>query len=91
MRYWETRPSYDFLTERNGDFYFIALYNGGYSTYDYPFNNRYDSWTSNLIYENFSENKATSFLYLKKSNVFFPGDFEIRFGSGKKQKAHRFD
>ncbi len=89
IRYWETRPSYDFLTERNGDFYFIALYNGGYSTYDYPFTDIYDSWTSNLIYENFSENKATSFFYLKESKV--RGDFEIRFGAGKKQKAHRFN
>ncbi len=89
MRYWETRPNYDFLTERNGDFYFIALYNGGYSTYDYPYTNDYDSWTSNLIYENFSENKATSFFYLKESVV--RGNIEIRFGQGKKQKAHRFN
>ncbi len=89
MQYWETRPSYAFLTERDGDFYFIALHNGGYSTYDYPYTNVYDSWTDKMIYENFSDNKAKSFFYLKESNV--RGEFEIRFGPGKKQKAHRFD
>jgi len=89
MKYWETRPSYEFLIERNGDFYFMALYNGGYSTYDFPSTTNYDSWFfGELMYENFSENKATSFFNLKESVVL--NDFEIRFGPGKKQKAHRF-
>ncbi len=90
MQYWETRPSFAFLTERNGDFYFIVQYNGGYSTYDYPYTNGYDSWHNEMIFENFSDNKAKSFFYLKESSL-HGGAFEIRFGSGKKQKAHRFD
>ncbi len=90
MKYWETRPSYAFLTERNGDFYFIALYNGGYTTYTYPYFGSYSpDRTSEGIFENFSDNKATSFFNLKNSWVF--ADIKIMFGPGRKQKAHRFD
>lgn len=90
MKYWETRPSFEFLTERNGDFYFIALYNAGYSTYDFPGSEFYDPDANQSIFENFSENKAKSFFYLKDSKM-IASAAELRFGPGKKQKAHRFD
>ncbi len=89
MQYWEARPSFDFLTERNGDFFFIAIYNSGYSYYAYPNYRPYDPSINNgLLFENYSVNKAKSFFYLKESRIF---NIEIRFGPGKKQKAHRFN
>lgn len=95
MKYWETRPSYDFLTERNGDFYFIALYAGGYTCTVYTNYSPYGPPNNNgiLILENYTENNAKSFFYLKARRVWDElGEFkiEIRFGLGKKQKAHRF-
>ncbi len=72
IRYWEARPTYVYLTGKNGDQYFITKYYG-------PSEQR------------FIENTAKSFFYYSWQFYFnFPNiDFEIRFGPGQTQKAHR--
>ena len=82
LKYWETSPSLDYLMDKNGDYYFIALYNGpNWHYFDQPIEN----W--------FTENTAKSFfgfkllLRLSKPPII---DWEIRFGPGKRQKAHQF-
>ncbi len=92
MPYWEARPSYAYLTERGGDFYFIALYNSGWSFNTYPWFNPYlgPNIENGEIFEFYTENKAKSFFYYLFSRVWFRY-IEIRFGPGKKQMAHRFD
>ncbi len=79
MKYWEARPSYTYLEDRDGDSYFIVLYNGKFA---------YGSNTN----EWFTENTAKSFFYFKDYFGNFNAsrvDVEIRFGPGKTQKAHR--
>lgn len=104
MPYWEERPSYDFLTDRDGDFYFVVNYNSNYSYNAYPWFNPYlgvDNRSNvpryaNLLYN--SVNNAKSFFSVRLSRIYpenfgnipIPKKIEIRFGPGKKQKAHRF-
>ena len=81
IKYWEASPSYSHVTDRNGDSYFIVMYNG------------LSFWGSPI--EWFSENAATSFFTLKSLYIYnafgrLMVDVEIRFGPGKTQKAHRF-
>ncbi|MDH4091779.1 MAG: hypothetical protein OEV24_15030 [Cyclobacteriaceae bacterium] len=91
MLYWEARPSYAYLTERDGDFYFVALYNSGYSFNAYPKFSPYGPEKINdEIFESFSVNNAKSFFYVLLSKTWYR-PIEIRFGPGKKQMAHRFD
>ncbi len=83
LNYWETSPSLDYLMDKNGDYYFIALYHGT-SVYQ----NDPQIW-----WNWFTENTAKSFfgfkIMFKETNPPLI-DWEIRFGPGIKQKAHRF-
>lgn len=83
LNYWETSPSIDYLMDKNGDYYFIALYNGT-SVYQ----NDPQIW-----WNWFTENTAKSFfgfkIMFKETNPPLI-EWEIRFGPGIKQKAHRF-
>ncbi len=75
MKYWETGPNYVYLTDKDGDYYFITTYQG-------------PLWY-NLISENtassFYHLRYTDFWMPPQINI------EIRFGPGKGQKAHRFN
>jgi len=79
MRYWEMWPAHLYLTDRNGDIYFIATYNSP----KWPFSR----WIT--------ENTAKSFYYVRSTFInMAPSiniNMEIRFGPGKGQKAHRFN
>jgi len=100
MSYWEERPSYSFLTDRDGDFYFVVNYNSNYSYNAYPWYEPYIEWLSrwdgDLRYN--SVNSAKSFFSVRLSRIWpenfgnreIPKKIEIRFGPGKRQKAHRF-
>ncbi len=79
MRYWESSPAFVYLTGRNGDEYYLT-------TYGAP--GEYGPW--------FTENTAKSFFTFSRANIYldrygYDLDFEIRFGPGKTQKAHRMN
>ena len=80
INYFETRPNVGYLTDRNGEYYFIMLYNGR------------SDYTIDQEHQWFTVNNAKSFFYLKEHYRFMRYlDLEIRFGPGKVQKAHRFN
>ena len=76
MRYWESSPAFVYLTGKNGDEYYLTTY---------PAPGPYGKW--------FIENTAKSFFTFSRASIFLDDDidFEIRFGPGKKQKAHRMN
>lgn len=83
MQYWEARPSYSYLTEKGGDFYFVALYNSGYSLYAYPWFSPYEAPIYNGdIKDIYSVNNAKSFLSVRFNRSWYR-NIEIRFGPGK--------
>ncbi|MDH4091780.1 MAG: hypothetical protein OEV24_15035 [Cyclobacteriaceae bacterium] len=75
MKYWEKRPAFVYLSDRNGNNYFITTYNGP----------PHYAWTYENTAKSFYYIRYTEFFLPPIINI------EMRFGPGKGQKAHRFN